>query len=515
MWAAVTRGRLATGVALAAIAAVIVVVIVSTRPPSSPASASGQSSGGATASVTRRNLVQTDTESGTLSYSDPQTVYNRLSGTITALPAVGQVIRAGQALFSVDGKPVLLMDGTTPAYRDLGSSDSDGSDILQLNRNLVALGFNPGGIVVDDAWQAATTDGVDLLQASLGETETGKLILGQIVFLPGPQLVSALDTGIGSTGTGGGGSSASTHAVRARGARQPDDAVRRPRPARAAARPGKPGTSTHPVRGRAHRPAHPSAEGGGGRAAGRHGGAAGRARLLGRLVRRLVAVEVGLRVGEPVGGVGVRADPVGRRKRVGRRSGGSGGSGSGSGAGSSAGTAILQTSSARLLATVDLDASKQSEARVGEHVSVELPSGTTITGVVSAVSSVAQSSSGSGSGGSGAGGSGSGGSGSGGSGSSGSSSATVPVTISLPHRLPGAGLDQAAVSVGFVEAVADNVLSVPVTALLATGGGAYAVQEAAAPHHLIPVSTGLFAAGYVQVSGPGVYQGLSVTNSQG
>ena len=59
------------------------------------------------------------------------------------------------------------------------------------------------------------------------------------------------------------------------------------------------------------------------------------------------------------------------------------------------------------------------------------------------------------------------------------------------------------------------MLSVPVTALLATAGGGYAVQEAAATHRLIPVTPGLFAAGYVQISGAGVYSGLQVTDSQG
>ena len=59
------------------------------------------------------------------------------------------------------------------------------------------------------------------------------------------------------------------------------------------------------------------------------------------------------------------------------------------------------------------------------------------------------------------------------------------------------------------------MLSVPVTALLATAGGGYAVQEARAAAQLIPVTTGLFAAGYVQISGPGIYPGLRVTNSQG
>ena len=70
-------------------------------------------------------------------------------------------------------------------------------------------------------------------------------------------------------------------------------------------------------------------------------------------------------------------------------------------------------------------------------------------------------------------------------------------------------------SVNFEQQVANNVLSVPVTALLATAGGGYAVQESAAPRQLIPVTPGLFAAGYVQISGSQIYPGLQVTDSQG
>ncbi|MBV8999660.1 MAG: hypothetical protein JO304_11395, partial [Solirubrobacterales bacterium] len=199
------RRRLAAMLALVIAIAVVVAIILGTESPSSLKAASeghNQSSGAAT--VQRRDLVQTDTESGTLSYANSQTVYNRMTGTITWLPAVGQVIKPGQALYRVNGAPVILMDGSTPAYRDLNSSDSDGQDILQLNRNLVALGFNPDGIVVDDVWQAATTAGVELFQESLGETETGSLSLGQIVFLPGAQLVSTVDATVGSGGSGGG-----------------------------------------------------------------------------------------------------------------------------------------------------------------------------------------------------------------------------------------------------------------------------------------------------------------------
>jgi hypothetical protein len=182
--------------------------------------------------------------------------------------------------------------------------------------------------------------------------------------------------------------------------------------------------------------------------------------------------------------------------------GGSGGSGGSAGAGSSA-QAILQTTSNQLLVTVSLDATKQSEAVVGEAVSVQLPSGGTVGGRITQVSPIAQTASSSSS------------SSSGGGGGSSAPSATIPVTIKILGRHRVAGLDQAAVSVNFEQQVENHVLSVPVTALLATAGGGYALQEAGTPHRLIPVTPGLFAAGYVQVSGSGIYSGLQVTDSQG
>ena len=120
-------------------------------------------------------------------------------------------------LYKVDGEPVTLMDGGTPAYRTLAPGITDGADVLELNRNLARLGFDPDGIVVDDVWQAATTVGVELFQESLGETPTGTLAFGQVVFLPGPQLVSTVDGTLGADGGGGsgaGGSSGTSASVR-------------------------------------------------------------------------------------------------------------------------------------------------------------------------------------------------------------------------------------------------------------------------------------------------------------
>ena len=211
---------------------------------------------------------------------------------------------------------------------------------------------------------------------------------------------------------------------------------------------------------------------------------------------------------------------LGRFGRLGRLGRLGGGSSTASGAASAASPAsasaqpILQTTSTKLVVTVDLDATMQSEAVVHEPVTVEMPDGSTVDGRITEVSPVAQSTSSSSSSSSSAGASASSSAGGSGGGSS-SPSATVPVTITLSGHRNVAGLDQAAVSVNFEQQKASNVLSVPVTALLATAGGGYAVQEAAPPHRLIPVTPGLFAAGYVQISGSGVYPGLQVTDSQG
>jgi hypothetical protein len=477
--------------ALALLIAVGVVVEIflgvgSSTPPSK-ASASSSST-----TVQRRDLVETDTESGTLSYANSHTVYNRLSGTITWLPSVGQAIKPGQALFRVAGHPIILMNGSTPAYRDLGPSDSDGQDIQELNRNLVALGFNPGGIVVNDAWQAATTDGVDTLQASLGETETGTLKLGSVVFLPGDQIVSTVSAQLGSQA-----------------------ALRDTAPAPEFVSLTK--TRTTPQSGTTPQSTTPSETP---KPKSHSKPATTLAALLALLkaeTAQLQAAEAQLRAAQsnsknPSSGSPNKngGSPTSSNNNSNPNSSNNHNSpsnpSSGNGGGGSA-TAVLTTSSTRLVATIELDPSKQSEAKVGQRVTVEMPSGHTLSGRVSAVSPVAQSSSNNGNTGNGNGNS---------NGNSGSgSSTTIPVTISLSGHPSGGGLDQASVSVNFAQAKASKVLSVPVTALLATQGGGYAVQQASSPHHLMPVTPGLFAAGYVQISGPGISPGLQVTDSQG
>jgi Putative peptidoglycan binding domain len=154
----------------------------------------------ATATVERRDLVEHETVNGTLGYADTSTLYAQAMGTVTGLREPGSVIRRGHALYWLDGKPVTLMYGSVPMWRRLGASADDGQDIRQLERNLVALGYDPyRNIEIDDTWDSATTAAVKRWQEDRGLPETGAIELGQIAFLPGPRRMAQPKTTPGAS----------------------------------------------------------------------------------------------------------------------------------------------------------------------------------------------------------------------------------------------------------------------------------------------------------------------------
>jgi peptidoglycan hydrolase-like protein with peptidoglycan-binding domain len=189
-----SRRRLRVAVAVASVIVVVAVVVVVVDP------FGGGASGGAgqrayptsTATVRQGPLSAYADSSGTLGYAaqpdgSPYSVVNRAGGVYTALPAPRQVVRQGQALYEVDYRPVVLLDGSAPAARSLSQGDR-GPDVRQLNADLVALGdakgsqLSPGSGV----FGPATAAGVSALQARLGLPQTGSLRFGEAVFLPGP-----------------------------------------------------------------------------------------------------------------------------------------------------------------------------------------------------------------------------------------------------------------------------------------------------------------------------------------
>ena len=115
----------------------------------------------------------------------PYVAINRARGTYTMLPAPGDVVRCGEVFYRVDDRPVLLLCGSVPAYRDLHEGDA-GSDVRQLNRNLHEHGAG---------FTAATTAALEALQRAKAMAVTGALDLGDAVVLPGPVRIAKV-TGV-------------------------------------------------------------------------------------------------------------------------------------------------------------------------------------------------------------------------------------------------------------------------------------------------------------------------------
>jgi hypothetical protein len=101
-----------------------------------------------TVKVERGTLSSMVSEGGILTYrarsdGSPYTVINQARGTYTELPGEGDKVDCGDVLYRVDDRPVLLLCGTVPAYRDLRRGDA-GNDVRQLNANLHELGYDAG-----------------------------------------------------------------------------------------------------------------------------------------------------------------------------------------------------------------------------------------------------------------------------------------------------------------------------------------------------------------------------------
>ncbi|WP_052757991.1 peptidoglycan-binding domain-containing protein [Streptomyces yangpuensis] len=147
---------------------------------------------------------------------------------VTGLPAaMGKTLKAGAVVAEVSGRPVLLLPGRFPAYRDLKAGDK-GPDVQQLQRALQPL----YGTAVNGTYGPATVEAVRKLYAAAGyEAPSGQ---GQ----------SQGGGGAGGGGTGGGGapSGASGGGSAPRGGAETDGGT--------GAAPGtKAGASAPPARG--------------------------------------------------------------------------------------------------------------------------------------------------------------------------------------------------------------------------------------------------------------------------
>ena len=98
------------------------------------------------------------------------------------------------------------------------------------------------------------------------------------------------------------------------------------------------------------------------------------------------------------------------------------------------------------------------------------------------------------------------------SGQSGDPAPTIEVTIALDDPAAADSYTTASVDVGFTQSRREDVLTAPVVALVALLEGGYAVEVPGrgAASRLVPVEVGLFADGFVEVSGEGIEDGTEV-----
>ncbi|MGW0226695.1 peptidoglycan-binding protein [Actinopolymorpha singaporensis] len=189
--------------------------------------------------VTRTTLAERTVVDGQLGYGTEIPLPVKATGTVTWLPAEGTTVKRGGTLLRVDDRPVVLMYGKLPMYRDIGlvtdqadqtrstgeaqkqgtgagaSPDSaataefqgtgtgtgegtgagettdppamprelTGMDVLQFETNLAALGYT--GFTVDERFTALTASAVRRWQKSLGLPQTGTVDVGDVIYSSG------------------------------------------------------------------------------------------------------------------------------------------------------------------------------------------------------------------------------------------------------------------------------------------------------------------------------------------
>ncbi|MGV9778074.1 efflux RND transporter periplasmic adaptor subunit [Streptosporangium sp. NPDC003464] len=142
--------------------------------------------------------------------------------------------------------------------------------------------------------------------------------------------------------------------------------------------------------------------------------------------------------------------------------------------------------------TVELDTADQRLAKKGAKVTVTLPDDTTVRGRVDEVTTVIEP----------------------GDGQGGDAQTKVEVVVGLTGRNARKAVGAyalASVDVSFTAGTRKNVLTVPVAALLALQEGGFGVEVVkGSTSTYVPVRTGLFSGGRVEISGDGITEGTAV-----
>ncbi|WP_173141734.1 peptidoglycan-binding protein [Kibdelosporangium persicum] len=153
-----------------------------------------------TVTVQRADLANTASLPANVGFGPPRPVKGTGTGTVTKLPAVGQVAERGKELFRVDDQPVVVFFGATPLFRRLEAPGTTGSDVAVVIDNLAALGHRAGSRPKDATkaeYTPSVIEAVKRWQRSLGLEPTGVIDPGRVFVAGGPVRVSAVKAQLG------------------------------------------------------------------------------------------------------------------------------------------------------------------------------------------------------------------------------------------------------------------------------------------------------------------------------
>jgi peptidoglycan hydrolase-like protein with peptidoglycan-binding domain len=136
----------------------------------------------ATYQVVEATVGRSSTFAGSATWPTTAQVYGAAEGTVTSVDvSAGQSVSAGDRLYSVDLRPIVVAAGQVPSFREL-SSGMSGADVRQLNQFLHDTGYLTGS--VRETFTSATSSAVKRWQRDLGLERTGVVLAGDLLFLP-------------------------------------------------------------------------------------------------------------------------------------------------------------------------------------------------------------------------------------------------------------------------------------------------------------------------------------------
>ncbi|MEV3966753.1 peptidoglycan-binding domain-containing protein [Streptomyces sp. NPDC050698] len=245
--------------ALAVVAAVAVVGALGLGGGGAQDGSSAPPRSHSTVPVTRATLTERTTVDGQLGYGTEIPLPVKATGTVTWLPGESSTVKRGGTLLRVDDRPVVLLYGTLPMYRELGltantrqdtrqgtrqdagtegdargeagqgtadqgpTGDASGApapsgsptpggagagrtagtlrgmDVLQFESNLAALGYT--GFTVDEEFTDLTARAVERWQKDLGLPRTGTVGVGDVVYSAGKVRIGHAGVRLGSAVT--------------------------------------------------------------------------------------------------------------------------------------------------------------------------------------------------------------------------------------------------------------------------------------------------------------------------